>query len=105
MNDLFWLVLSKDRPLQLDALLRSMQAMGGGAVPCVVLYKTSSDRYRTAYADVFERHKDMHLETILEQNFKSDVINITRTKPYKRVAFLVDDQVFIEPVNVKKILT
>lgn len=82
-----------------------MHAMVGATVPCVVLYKTSSDRYRDAYADVFDRHKNMHLDVVLEQDFKSDVFNIIRTKHYERVAFLVDDQVFIAPVNLKKILT
>ncbi len=105
MNDLFWFILSKDRPLQLDALLRSMHAMVGAAVPCVVLYKASSDRYRRAYADVFDRHKNMHLDAVLEEDFKSDVFNIVRTRHYERVVFLVDDQVFIAPVNLNKILT
>jgi hypothetical protein len=105
MNDLFWFILSKDRPLQLDALLRSIEAMVGATIPCAVLYKTSSDRYRRAYADVFERHGNMHLDAVLEQDFKSDVFNIIRTKLYERVAFLVDDQVFIAPVNLKKVLT
>jgi hypothetical protein len=105
MNDLFLFILSKDRPLQLDALLRSMHAMVGATVPCVVLYKASSDRYQRAYADVFGRHENMHLEAVLEQDFKSDVFNIIRTKHYQRVVFLVDDQVFIAPVNLKKILT
>lgn len=103
MDDLFWFVLSKDRPLQLDALLRSMQVMGGASAPCVVLYKTSSDRYRSAYTDVFERHKNMLLDAVPEQDFKSDVFDIIRAKHYERVAFLVDDQVFIAPVNLKKI--
>lgn len=105
MNDLFWFILSKDRPLQLDALLRSMHAMASATVPCVVLYKTSNDRYQRAYADVFERHKNMQLDVVLEQDFRSDVFNIIETRHYERVVFLVDDQVFVAPVNLKKILT
>ena len=105
MNDLFWFVLSKDRPLQLDALLRSMHAMVSATAPCVVLYKTSNDRYQRAYADVFNRHRDMQLDVVPDQDFKADVFNIVRTRQYQRVAFLVDDQVFVAPVNLKKILT
>ena len=82
-----------------------MHAMVSTTVPCVVLYKTSSDRYQRAYADVFERHKNMLLEPVLEQDFKADLFNIIKTRQYERVAFLVDDQVFIAPVNLKKILT
>ena len=85
------------------SLLRSMQVMGGASVPCVVLYKTSSDRYRSAYTGVFERHKNMLLEVIQEQDFKSDVFNIIRARHCARVAFLVDDQVFIAPVSLKKL--
>jgi hypothetical protein len=105
MDDLFWFILSKDRPLQLDALLRSMDEMVGATVPCVVLYKASSDRYRVAYTDVFERHESMNLDVVAEQDFKSDVINIIRTRTCKRVAFLMDDQVFVSPVNLKNILS
>lgn len=79
--------------------------MAGATVPCVVLYKTSSDRYQRAYADVFDRHKNMQLDVVLEQDFRSDVFNIIKTKHYERVVFLVDDQVFIAPVNLKQILT
>jgi hypothetical protein len=105
MNELFWFILSKDRPLQLDALLRSMHAMVGATAHCVVLYKASSDRYRRAYAGVFDRHQNMHLDVVPEQDFKSDIFNIIRAKHYERVTFLVDDQVFIAPVNLDKILT
>ena len=105
MNDLFWLILSKDRPLQLDALLRSMRAMTDATFPCVVFYKASGDRYQRAYAEVFDRHSDMQLQPILEQNFKADLHQTIRSRPCARVAFLVDDQVFVSPVNLKKILT
>jgi hypothetical protein len=105
MNELFWFILSKDRPLQLDALLRSLHAMVDVSAECVVLYKASSERYGRAYADVFARHQHMHLEAVPEQDFRSDVSNIIRAKQQKRVTFLVDDQVFVAPVNLKKILT
>lgn len=105
MEALFWLILSKDRPLQLDALLRSMRAMVGAGAPRVVLYKASTDRYQRAYAEVFERHADGALDVVREQDFKSDVREIIATKQYTRVAFLVDDQVFIAPVNLREILT
>lgn len=105
MSKLFWFVLSKDRPLQLDALFRSMHAMTGAMVHCVVLYKTSSDSYQRAYAEVFERHKHMDLDPVLEQDFKADVFRLVRSKNFERIAFLVDDQVFIAPVNLRQILT
>ena len=105
MSKLFWFVLSKDRPLQLDALFRSMHAMTGAMVHCVVLYKASSDRYERAYTEVFERHKHMDLDPVLEQDFKAEVFRLVRSKKFERVAFLVDDQVFIAPVNLRQILT
>lgn len=105
MNELFWLILSKDRPLQLDALLRSLHAMGGATAECVVLYKASSDRYGRAYADVFGRHRHLRLDVVAEQDFKADVCHIIGAKQHERVTFLVDDQVFVAPVNLKKILT
>jgi len=82
-----------------------MHAMTGAMVHCVVLYKTSSDRYRRAYTEVFERHKHMDLDPVLEQDFKADVFRLVRLKNFERVAFLVDDQVFTAPVNLREILT
>jgi hypothetical protein len=105
MSKLFWFVLSKDRPLQLDALLRSMHAMTGAMVHCVVLYETSSDRYQRAYTEVFDRHKHMDLDAVLETDFKADVFRLVRSKNFERVAFLADDQVFIAPMNLRQILT
>ena len=105
MNELFWFILSKDRPLQLDALLRSLDAMVDVTAQCVVLYKASSERYERAYAAVFDRHRHMHLDAVPEQDFQADVCNIIGAKHYERVTFLVDDQVFVAPVNLKKILT
>ena len=105
MNKLFWFVLSKDRPLQLDALLRSLGAMADTACDCVVLYKASNERYRLAYAGVFERHKNMLLNTVVERDFRADVLNIVSSRNHERIAFLVDDLVFIEPVDLKKVFT
>jgi hypothetical protein len=105
MSKLFWFILSKDRPLQLDALLRSMHAMTGAMVHCVVLYKTSSDRHQRAYREVFERHRHLDLDPVPEQDFQADVLRLIRSKNFERVAFLVDDQVFIAPVNLRQILT
>jgi hypothetical protein len=104
MNKLFWFILSKDRPLQLDALLRSMTEMVTTTSDCVVLYKTSNERYRSAYADVFERHKEMNLDNVVEEDFRADVFNVIKSRTCERVAFLVDDLVFIAPVNLTEVL-
>jgi hypothetical protein len=105
MGKIFWFVLSKDRPLQLDALLRSMLEMVSEVYPCIVFYKSSNDQYSRAYAEVFERHKHMQLSSILEQSFRADVFRIINESHCERVAFLVDDQVFVAPVDMQKILT
>jgi hypothetical protein len=47
----------------------------------------------------------MQLNVILEQDFKADVSRIIKESSHERVAFLVDDQVFVAPVEMKKILT
>jgi hypothetical protein len=103
MNKLIWFILSKNRPLQLDALLRSMGEMVGPEFDCVVLYKATDERYASAYADVFHRHEQMNLENVSERDFKADVINIVRSHGHERIAFLVDDLVFTAPVNLKDV--
>lgn len=81
-----------------------MHARAGATVPCVVLYAVSSQRYLSAYAEVFDRHKNRNLDPVLEQDFKADVLRIIASRQFKRIAFLVDDQVFIAPVHLKEIL-
>jgi hypothetical protein len=104
VNSFFWFIVSKDRPLQLDALLRSMLESVSPVAPVVVLVKASSERYQNAYGMVLERHRRAIALWRHETDFSRDVLEILGSSGTDSLAFLVDDQVFIAPVDLRKIL-
>ena len=101
---LTWLILTKDRPLQFDALLRSLKESLGCAAPCEVLYRATSDRSLKAYYEVFTRHADLVPRPRRETKFNRDVIEMVSATRGDRVAFLVDDLVFVSPVDLGLVL-
>lgn len=97
------IVFSKDRPLQLDALLTSCRRSFATAIPINVIYFASSDRGQVAYEEVASIHGDaltaFHAESPTSPfpDLLRSVLSQVRTRA---VTFLVDDDVFIRPVDI-----
>jgi glycosyltransferase involved in cell wall biosynthesis len=87
------LVFSKDRPLQLDGLLRSWQrhCRDAAAVPVRVLYKASSSRLLSYYRRLMADYPEV--DFVREGDFRRDVLVLLRGQ--KHVLFAVDDTVFV----------
>lgn len=96
-----FVVFSKDRPLQLEAslnsLLQNVNSIESSDV--FIIYKTSSSKYQTAYN--FLSNQFAKTNFVLENDFKSDLIKCI--EKYHFVVFLVDDNVFTNEVNLKKV--
>ena len=91
-------VFSKDRPLQLHALLYSYYDRVTDAVPLKVLYSCSNDSYKKAYSEVSSLF-DKKLITWHEENsFQKDLLNILHSIKSSKIFFLVDDIVFTHKV-------
>jgi hypothetical protein len=88
---MFTLIFSKDRPMQLDLLLRTLPAL---STPPTVLYKstTPDDPTAAAFADRCVLRK--------ESDFYDDTIQVLRSirEPFTMV--LTDDTVFLTPCDV-----
>ncbi len=86
------LVFSKDRPLQLDATLRSWKrhCRDAGSTVVQVLYKASTSRLSSLYRRLMEEHPDV--DFVRETDFRRDVLQLLRGGNH--VLFLVDDTVF-----------
>jgi hypothetical protein len=97
-----WIVFSKDRPLQLDALLASLAGRWGdpetGQV--AVLYAASTQRYESLYAEVGASHGAVHFHR--ERSFKRDLLDLVSGTSH--VGFLVDDTVFIRYFRLATVL-
>lgn len=100
---LLTLVFSKDRPLQMDLLLRTLHANVAHAPEIHVLYRASSDAYREAYDRVFSENNTLNIVPHTENAFREDLLRICRSSDCNSVMFLVDDIAFIRPVNLDEI--
>lgn len=100
-NRLSAIVFSKDRPMQLDALLRSLKLHSASHISLTILYALSDDIYYKAYEDVKKEYPEY--KYILESNFKKDLLVILRNMTSEKIFFLVDDIIFINKFNIESI--
>ncbi|MGO9178336.1 MAG: glycosyltransferase family 2 protein [Candidatus Limnocylindrales bacterium] len=92
------LVFSKDRPLQLDAALRSLKLDCDALDPASVrvLYRTSTPFFASQYRVLANQHAD--LAFVREQGFKADLMRLVDGSRY--VFFVVDDTLFVRQFSV-----
>ena len=99
-----FIIFSKDRALQLDGLLQSILHHVTGTYSIHVLYCASREAHRVAYQEVAERVPAAHnIQWIQETDFHSDLVTTLKAIETESVCFLVDDIVFIRPVNLDEI--
>ncbi len=95
-------VFSKDRPLQLDATLRSfiLHCKDFSDHDVKVIYKTSSDHYQRLYDILIQEYSGKtNIEFKPEKDFKSDVLSTILS--YEQVLWLVDDNIFVNDFSLK----
>ena len=95
------LIFSKDRPLQLDATLRSfsLHATGTAGFRMAVLYKASSSRMEALYRQVRREHPGTWF--VREHDFRQDLLALLQG--HAQVLFLVDDCVFVRATPLDEI--
>ncbi len=95
-------VFSKDRPLQLDALLRSLEnnCEDSGEIRVTTLYVASVAYYAGLYRQVMLDHPSVEFRR--ETDFRSDVVDSIGQGPY--VLFLVDDSLFVSSFHLRDAL-
>ncbi|MDQ8195147.1 hypothetical protein QEH59_11975 [Coraliomargarita sp. SDUM461004] len=94
-------IFSKDRALQLDGLLRSMLCHIQGSYSIQVIYSASNDQHARAYQEAAEELKRPDLiQWTQENNFSDDLIQQLKAIQTEFVCFLVDDIVFIRPIDL-----
>jgi len=82
------IILSKNRGLQLDALLRSLKEYSGDIFDNVVIYTHTDKKYRKGYNIIKKRHRDTKF--VFESNLKKDILkHMTSTF----TCFMVDDMI------------
>lgn len=96
------LIFSKDRAMQLDATLRSLQFHCGdlSSLQLTVLYQASTLAHQKQYHTLIVEHP--LVEFIRETDFKSQVCAILNN--YDFVLFLVDDNLFVRAFSLEQIV-
>lgn len=97
-------VFSKDRPLQLAALLASYAELVKDPPPLHVVYRASDERYRAAYEEALRTTAAPLGEVVAERRFRDDLLALLDRMTATRVFFLVDDIVFVRPVDLAPLL-
>jgi hypothetical protein len=100
-----FVVFSKDRPMQLHALLTSFRAASRESYGITVLYHASSEDFWNSYNEcmqIFSRfHEIRFVRQRSESSFQSDLYGILEEHNESRVGFLVDDIVFIREFDLR----
>jgi len=98
------IVFSKDRALQLHALLGSMHELATPQVPVHVLFMASSEPHRQAYDEVrrLAAGRDVHFHP-QQRLFRQELLALLESLDCATVFFLVDDLLFIEPVDLARL--
>jgi hypothetical protein len=95
-----FIIFSKDRALQLDGLLRSILHHITGVGSIHVLYAASDQAHDRAYQEVAnDLPTPCRINWKKESTFKPNLVQTLKKIETESVCFLVDDIVFIRPVN------
>jgi hypothetical protein len=97
-------VFSKDRPMQLHALLTSFLVMSKSKPTIRVLYRASTPEYEAGYSTCFTLVPAGKQISVFSQSadnsFRNDLLEIFKTLNASRIVLLVDDIVFVRKFNL-----
>jgi glycosyltransferase involved in cell wall biosynthesis len=96
-------IFSFDRPLQLYALLESIELYVKGIHSISIIYRTSNDRYERAYQDVQTTFSDARfLKQQDISDFKTLTLKAINSTPMEHILFAVDDNLVKDDVNLSE---
>jgi len=102
-DSLTFLIFSKDRPLQLHALLSSLAVNVDFCPQIMILFRASNSKFLCRYHEVF-KDLESKIEVVAiheDYAFRSHVINLIEMAKSEFISFLVDDIIFIRSFSIK----
>jgi len=97
------LIFSKDRALQLDLLLKSIEENSKDIFNINVLYKSSEDNFKEGYEIIKEKHPNVNFIKEKEK-FKEQTLEIINNSELELFTFLTDDSLFFNKVDEQEII-
>lgn len=97
------IVLSKDRALQLYALLQTYAKFVKKPVSLFVIYNASNIPHAKAYAEVETAFRSSSLKLTFvcdKDSFRESLLDVLKEVDTRNILFLVDDIIFIRPLDL-----
>lgn len=97
------IVLSKDRALQLYALLHTYARFVKNPTALFVIYTGSNEPHKKAYIEVETAFQNSSLDITFaceKTSFRETLMDVLKKVGTKNIFFLVDDIIFIKPLNL-----
>ena len=98
------ILFSKDRALQLHALISSYLEKVASPISIHVLYQTSTPSHRKAYegvVEIFPNNNISFKKQDDDNSFRSNLISLLQSVHSEKIFFLVDDVLFIEDFDIQ----
>lgn len=92
------IIFSRDRALQLNALLESIEQYSKSEIQFIIQY-SCSENHSLSYQELINKYRNYCF--IKESDFRDTLINIISTVQTNYLFFLVDDQVFINTFRIE----
>lgn len=100
-------VFSKDRSMQLDLLLESLDRAIDAKADIFILYKASSERHARSYKELafLGEYDNLNISFIEElHGFKKELLGLLKRIRTEKLCFLTDDNVFIRKWSLSKVV-
>ena len=98
------IVFSKDRAMQLHALLLSYFACVKNPAPLSIMYTTSSPAHAAAYDELKNIVADKPVCFITERSFKNDLEDLLESITATTLFFMTDDGMFIDSFDMQEVI-
>jgi len=95
-NGILGIVFSKNRAMQLHALLSSYFYYTKSFVPLNVIYTYSNEKYRQGYLILKNELKQFPVTFIEESDFAGQLKDLIKENEHSRLFFMTDDGVFLD---------
>jgi hypothetical protein len=97
------IVFSRDRAMQLHALLESWFANASGEARLVVLWTASDSDHETSYRELSVLWKDK-VDWVREAQFRDDLLRLVESDRSSHLFFLTDDAIVLRPFEISRAL-
>lgn len=97
------ILFSKDRAMQLHALLTSYYDNVKNPAPIHLIYKHTSNNHLKSYQELESIFSNRDIKFIKEKNFRNDILTIIKNMASSKIFFLADDGLFTEEFDMRDI--